>query len=162
DGTREKLEELRSLAPERVEVLALRANVGKAEAVRAGVLRALDRGAAYVGFWDADLATPLAVVNEFRARLAARCELELVMGARIALLGRRIARRALRHYAGRAFATGASLALALPVYDTQCGAKLWRVLPHTRELFERPFAGRWTFDVELLARRRELERSRGL
>jgi putative flippase GtrA len=74
------------------------------------------------------------------------------MGARVALLGRTITRKASRHYIGRLFATAASLVLALPVYDTQCGAKLLRVTERSRSLFEKPFGSRWIFDVELFAR----------
>jgi len=120
--------------------------------VRAGVLRAFERQPAYVGFWDADLATPLSVLFEFRGLLEARRDLEMVFGARVVLLGRRIERRALRHYLGRVAATAISLVLGLRVYDTQCGAKLFRATPCVRALFEEPFATRWLFDVEILAR----------
>jgi hypothetical protein len=146
------LRELERGSAGRVAIVELPANLGKAEAVRAGVLRAFERQPAYVGFWDADLATPLQAILEFRSLLDARRDLEMVFGARVVLLGRRIERRALRHYLGRVAATAISLVLKLRVYDTQCGAKLFRATPSVRALFEEPFATRWLFDVEILAR----------
>jgi putative flippase GtrA len=156
DGSRDQtaavLKQVESAFPDRVTAMSLPVNQGKAEAVRQGVLRAFEQGADYVGYWDADLATPLESIPDFAAELDRAAELEIVLGARVALLGRRIKREARRHHLGRIFATAASLTLNLPVYDTQCGAKLLRVNPRTKSLFEKPFLSRWIFDVEILAR----------
>lgn len=166
DGSRDRtLDVLQGLVremPGRAVVLDLPRNGGKAEAVRQGMLQALGWGAAAVGFWDADLATPLAELKHFCEVLDERPEVEVVIGSRVRLLGRRIARSAVRHYLGRIFATGASLTLGLPVYDTQCGAKLLRATPRVRELFATPFLTRWVFDVELLARYARLARGQAL
>ena len=155
DATLERLRSLAKTAPDRVKVLALDANRGKAEAVRLGVLEALAGEPRFVGYWDADLATPLDVIRDFRRVLESRPELEIVMGARVRLLGRDIRRSALRHYLGRLSATWIALALGLRVYDTQCGAKLFRNGPRLAPLFREPFLSTWLFDVEILARRIE-------
>jgi glycosyltransferase involved in cell wall biosynthesis len=152
DGTLQVLQRLHDDDPQRFVFYDLPANMGKAEAVRQGVLRAFEAGTDYVGYWDADLATPLDAIPLFCKLLDARPDIEMVFGARVRLLGRTIERKASRHYLGRVFATAASLALGMAIYDTQCGAKLLRASPMIKELFQQPFATRWLFDVEILAR----------
>jgi hypothetical protein len=117
------------------------------------MLHALEGGAAdFVGFWDADLATPLDAINDLLELLLAHKELDIVLGSRVKLLGRDIERLVVRHYLGRVFATCASVVLGLPIYDTQCGAKIFRVTPDLAGILQEPFSSRWIFDVELLAR----------
>lgn len=125
---------------------------GKAEAVRAGMLAGIAQGAAFVGFFDADLSTPLQAVDDFLTVLRTRPSVELVLGSRVMLMGRDVKRKTTRHYLGRVFATAVSHALDLPVYDTQCGAKILRVNAQTATLFDTPFHSPWIFDVELIAR----------
>lgn len=155
DGSHDQtLAVLRAIAEQRpgqVDVMALPTNQGKAEAVRQGLLRALARGTEIAGYVDADLATP---VNELcrLAALARSGSFDILMGSRVQLLGHAIERRYGRHYLGRVFATFASLSLGLPVYDTQCGAKLFRHTPAFASSLKEPFTSRWVFDVELLAR----------
>lgn len=156
DGSRDRtdvrLGEIRSGWEDRVTILDLDRNRGKAEAVRAGMLHGIRSGYPFVGFWDADLATPLTAIPELYRILESHPRIEWVFGSRVRLLGRSIDRRAMRHYLGRVFATATSLVLNLPVYDTQCGAKLFRIVPDSPGIFERPFTSRWIFDVELIAR----------
>jgi len=158
DHTRSVLEGLRDADPSHFAVLSLAQNGGKAEAVRRGMLHVLADGAlgnvGYAGYWDADLATPLTEIPRFVEVLSSSQVCEVCFGSRVRLLGRAIERRALRHYLGRLFATAASVVLSLAVYDTQCGAKLFRATPALRGLFEAPFCVNWTFDVELIARMR--------
>ncbi|MEE3328482.1 MAG: glycosyltransferase [Myxococcota bacterium] len=158
DGTLRLLQQMAEQHPGRIHVAALPENRGKAEAVRHGVLQALDQGHDYVGYFDADLSTPLNEIGRLRTVLEEDSGIEIVLGSRVQLLGRRIKRSAFRHYVGRFFATAAAWSLDLAVYDTQCGAKLFRSGEQTRALFAEPFITNWTFDVELIARRISAER----
>jgi dolichyl-phosphate beta-glucosyltransferase len=160
DSTLQTLATLQARASGQVTILDLERNSGKAEAVRRGVLNAYQQGAQTIGYWDPDLATPLRYISLFEEFLA-RDNLVLVLGSRVRMLGRHVQRRALRHYLGRGVATLAGFALGLPVYDTQCGAKLFKATPAMLSAFERPFELGWSFDIELLARLLARERSEG-
>ena len=152
DGTFGVLEEL-AASHERIDVLRLESNVGKGEAVRSGMRRCLESGGReWVGYVDADMATPATEVRRLLSLARESADIDVLIGARIAMLGRTVQRSPFRHYAGRVFATGASLVLAKPVYDTQCGTKLFRVGPALASALGTPFRSRWAFDVELLGR----------
>jgi dolichyl-phosphate beta-glucosyltransferase len=156
DGSRDKtlarLESMREGNENRIFVLRSPANQGKAEAVRMGFNFALNQNAGFIGYWDADLATPLDAIPQFMEVFDIRPDLDMVFGSRVKLLGRHVHRRTARHYLGRVFATVVSVMLRLPIYDTQCGAKIFRISADTRCLTAEAFRTRWVFDVELLAR----------
>lgn len=158
DSTAELLEGLGAPHPDRVAVRRLARNGGKGEAVRQGMLQALDAGAGVVAYTDADLSTPFAELARLIDRLQADEELTVVLGSRFRRLGADIRRSELRHYLGRIYATLASLALNTGIYDTQCGAKAFRATPELAAALADPFGERWAFDVELLSR---LTRGRG-
>jgi dolichyl-phosphate beta-glucosyltransferase len=136
----------------RAMVLTAPLNAGKAAAVQLGIRDAFGRHSEYVGYWDADLSTPLSALPELLNVLDTNPEVDIVMGSRVRLLGHAISRSFVRHYSGRIFATLASLALGVAVYDTQCGAKLFRATAPIRAAFGAPFRSRWIFDVEILSR----------
>jgi len=161
DETRENLAALCKSNPSQMQWMGLTKNSGKAEAVRRGFVKAFEMDYANLGYWDADLATPLDVIPRFCKILENQGTI-LVMGSRVRLLGRRIERKTPRHYLGRIFATFASLVTGLPVYDTQCGAKIFKNSKELRIVFGKPFHVNWTFDVEILARLRMIERYMGI
>ncbi|MFC1837277.1 glycosyltransferase [Thermodesulfobacteriota bacterium] len=152
DDTARILQELQSIKPKQISTITLSKNSGKAEAVRQGLLYALGDDFDYIGYWDADLSTPLSNIEVFIGKLDESPERDIIMGARVKLLGRSIFRQPLRHYLGRTFATFTSMVLGLSVYDTQCGAKMFRNSPLLIKIFAEPFRTRWIFDVEILAR----------
>jgi len=151
DATRGILERIAAGLGGHMQVLALEHNRGKGEAVRAGLLAALGEGAAIVGYADADFATPPSELLRLLDELEQH-RVEVVLGARILRLGADIRRNELRHYAGRVFATFSARTVGVPIYDTQCGAKLFRRSAALEAALSEPLSSRWSFDVELLAR----------
>ncbi|GAB3704079.1 hypothetical protein GCM10027592_35000 [Spirosoma flavus] len=151
DKTSDVLTQLQARQPERIEALILPENQGKAGAVRAGMLHCASQSFDYLGYFDADLATPLTAIADLVEVLDRNAQIDLVLGSRIKHLGADIQRTLFRHYVGRVVATFISNILDLPVYDTQCGAKLLRSNV-VNALFTKEFISPWLFDVELLAR----------
>jgi dolichyl-phosphate beta-glucosyltransferase len=151
DATPSLLRKFEGDASNRVTVLCLPTNLGKAEAVRQGMRAAIDDGASIVGYLDADFSTParemLRLISIFSDR-----GVPVLLGSRWLRMGSNVKRRLVRHLIGRVFATMASLTLRMPVYDTQCGAKLFSVGEELQQAFASPFVSRWAFDVELLGR----------
>ncbi len=154
DGSKDRtIDVLQDIQRQRdnVSVLDNKQNSGKAEAIRSGVRYALEHFPfEYIGFFDADLATPLYEINNLE-KIADEKKSLMVACSRIKRLGSVIDRKLTRHLMGRVFATCASYILMLPVYDTQCGAKIIRK-DAARLIFEKPFNSRWFFDIELFAR----------
>jgi len=137
---------------ENARVLDLPINKGKAGAVREGFLFALANfSPAHIGYFDADLATPLYEIQRFLTYFEANTNLEMVVGSRVQRMGAEIDRDTKRHIFGRVFATLASFTLILPIYDTQCGAKMFKS-SLAAKVFEEPFSSKWLFDVEIFAR----------
>jgi glycosyltransferase involved in cell wall biosynthesis len=151
DGTLAMLMEINKRAPEHALVTSNPKNIGKGNAVRAGVFLALkDKSCAYMGYFDADLSTPLHEAMRL-ARIADKEKKGLVLGSRVGLFGYQIERNPIRHYFGRVVATLISIYLNIQIYDTQCGAKVFN-RDIAKQVFERPFFSRWLFDVEILRR----------
>lgn len=94
--------------------------------------------------------------------LESETDMSAVIGTRIRLHGRDIQRSARRHFLGRGFAWLASRAIGISLFDTQCGAKLFRNDEQLRRAIADPFVSRWAFDVELLARLEAVRRKWGL
>jgi glycosyltransferase involved in cell wall biosynthesis len=152
DNTHDLLMSMAGECSERIHIAELRSNSGKAEAIRYGINYILKRNKApLVGYWDADLSTPLSEIPKFIHFLTEHQKIHFLMGSRIKRLGVNVKRSEIRHYLGRIYATVVSMTLKIPVYDTQCGAKLVRS-ELAEIIFREKFISRWLFDVELIAR----------
>jgi glycosyltransferase involved in cell wall biosynthesis len=161
DGTLKIIDYMCLTNPDQMLYVTLKMNAGKAEAVRQGTLSVIDSDFSNIGYWDADLSTPLEVIDKLCSLLADKKYIA-AFGSRVRLLGHNIERKALRHYLGRIFATCASWVLKLPIYDTQCGAKIFKNNSKLKKVFSTPFAAKWIFDVEILARYGVILQKKGL
>ena len=152
DTTGNLLQPIRERFPERVLIENHGKNMGKAESVRTGVRSGLLHFQfEHIGYFDADLSTPLEECFRLKNSLSSRETLEFSFGSRLAIIGSKIERKLYRHLSGRVIATFISNILGLKVYDTQCGAKLFsRDL--AEKIFTDPFISTWLFDVEIFAR----------
>jgi dolichyl-phosphate beta-glucosyltransferase len=103
-----------------VTVITIR-HAGKAAAVRAGLESATGT---FVGFSDADLATPLAYLDRF-IELAAG-DADIVIGSREGVGARRIGEPWYRHAMGRVFNRLVQRLVLPGIEDTQCGFKVFK------------------------------------
>jgi dolichyl-phosphate beta-glucosyltransferase len=122
-------------------------NRGKGAAIRHGFSEAMG---AWVGFADADGATPAYEVVRLLKLAIFSKDLSGVFGSRVHMLGYRIDRKVSRHYIGRVFVTLSQILLGYIAYDSQCGCKLFRRQDLAPLL---PLCGENGFllDVELIA-----------
>lgn len=152
DQTAPMITALSDARPKNLFAMSLSQNGGKAEAVRQGLLHASTMRAELVGYWDADLATPLDAIPDFMRVAAKYRNISVIFGSRRPLLGHRIQRTFFRRSVSRICSLLAYQALRLPISDTQCGAKMFRNSNDLRDSLKHPFTAGWLFDVELFAR----------
>ncbi|HNW97944.1 MAG TPA: glycosyltransferase family 2 protein [Bacteroidales bacterium] len=152
DNTQEVIDSLAKKNPEKIFSYKLEKNSGKAEAVRQGFIYAIENiNSDYFSYLDADLATPLIEIKRLHSIINKNPNWQLIFGSRFKRLGVTINRKIYRHYLGRVIATFISMILKLPIYDTQCGAKIFSK-ELASSLFQLEFISRWLFDVEIFAR----------
>ncbi len=150
DGTAKLIKKIAD-ARDGVKGLFLSRNGGKAGAVRAGMTNAVERGADFAGFCDADFAAP----PEEVARVFKEMEnsgAQAAMGTRNSKQSENITRSFSRSALSRVFSLVSSFALKRFVSDTQCGAKFFKNTPALKNALSEPFISRWGFDVEIVGR----------
>ncbi|MBT7654803.1 MAG: glycosyltransferase [Flavobacteriaceae bacterium] len=150
DNTDSVLEDLRIKFPEHVSVINQEKNEGKAAAVRLGMNNALRNNKFNrFAFLDADLSTSIEECILLSKKITK--EISFVFGSRIKKLDNKIQRKAHRFIIGRVIATFISKMLRLPIYDSQCGCKIFS-REWTTLIFNEVFLTRWLFDVEIFYR----------
>lgn len=139
-----------------VKVLSCSINVGKAEAIRFGMSQAIHDFpmARYIGYRDGDSSLSWSDVAKLES-IVRSSQYDVVLGARVKMLGRNIERRWVRHYIGRVMATFLSVGLSDFPYDSQNGIKLFRNCQQLKEVLSKPFQTRWFVDLEILTSLRQ-------
>ncbi|MCB9224136.1 MAG: glycosyltransferase [Crocinitomicaceae bacterium] len=149
DNTHEVLKEL-SLESENIEVLKLKANTGKASAIRSGIKEVLsDDQYTILGYLDADLAVPFSELLRLKEQLDQGYE--YAFSSKKVTPGSELEYKFKRYFVGRVLSTLVKGSLKTKFFDTQCGCKLM-----TKEVaqigFEDEFINPWLFDIEILWR----------
>lgn len=125
-------------------------NLGKAEAVRLGMMRAYSHDYTHIGYLDADLTISLEKVKRMLILLEEK-NLEFIFASRAKRFKNKKNINRTRQTLGFVFSNISKSVLGLSVQDTQCGAKFFKssIVPI---LFRDPFLSRWIFDVEIFFR----------
>lgn len=150
-----------SVGRDRVWILSLPQNRGKAEAIRQGVLLARssdfqqNRDLGFIGFLDAELATPLDEIGSLVSMMSDRHEVDLVIANRSVLNGHSLEANAVRNSVRSLISFVAQRTLDLPVSNPQCIVKILRYGRWLESVFGREFTNRSRYDIEILARVRK-------
>lgn len=150
DDTLAVLEAIQRKCPQRVSVIDVKNNAGKAAAVRSGARYLYNEAhIEYIGFIDADLSTDFRDFKNLVKSLKDNDGLQMVYGSR--RKGGEIKRNFFRQLLSNIIKSIIFLILGLPIEDTQCGAKVFRrsIIPAA---YDRTFMTRWLFDVEIFIR----------
>ncbi len=126
-------------------------NQGKAGVIRMSMMELSDENYTYIGFLDADLATPISEYLRLLEVAKNQVELDVIIASRVKIKGSNIQRNAIRHWFSRIVLTLIDSIFRLEIYDTQCGCKIFKT-EHIGLIFNRPFVTKWLFDIEILIR----------
>lgn len=137
-------------------LLNLPKNVGKSEAIRRGLLKALSEypNSLWCGFIDSDGAFDSKETEDIFLGLknSRHDSHQAFFSSRVKLSGRKIHRKIHRHLIGRFIATVFGFIWKDIPYDTQSGFKIFRNDSYFRESISVPFVTRWFFDMEIILR----------
>ncbi|WP_298147742.1 glycosyltransferase [Flavobacterium sp.] len=155
DNTLGVLEEIRKSNEDRVSIYNCEKNVGKAEAVRQGMLHlAKENQFDYIGFLDADLATNFEDFDEL-VQTINNSSYKIVSGSRISRMGAAIQKESARKIISKSINLIIRKVLQMDFNDTQCGAKIMSK-EIVEKTFQKKFLTKWLFDVEIFMRMKKV------
>lgn len=134
----------------KIEWLRREKNFGKGYSLKQGFLQLRNAQLDVLGFADADGAVNAIDTIQLAEELK-NPNVDIVIGSRWKALGYKIERSFKRHLSGRIFVTLLNHFFNIPVYDSQCGAKFFK-MPYFKhpDLFEICDNTNWFFDTQLL------------
>lgn len=140
---------------ENVMILTLETNLGKANAIRHGLIKAGSLNPNFVAYLDADGAFSVTSVIEgfnFYMQMSKNKEIDMMTFARIKLSGNHILRKKHRHIIGRFIAFLLNIYSEIKIYDSQSGFKILSSKFLDPKVIAEPFKTRWFIDWELIVR----------
>lgn len=134
----------------KIEWLRREKNHGKGYSLKQGFLQLRNAQLDILGFADADGAVNAIDTIQLAEKLK-DTHVDIVIGSRWKALGYKIVRSFKRHLSGRIFVTLLNHFFNIPVYDSQCGAKFFKIsyFKHP-DLFEICDNDNWFLDTQLL------------
>ena len=159
DGT---LTVLKTLECKNVNILQLKENSGKSEAIRLGYLRAKQdhkNGFGLIGYIDCDGAFELKDINRIIEMAKVNQRYSMIWSSRVMLAGSEIVRSNIRHYLGRMINTYIWAGISPKIYDTQSGFKVFKHKPYFHEIMLEKFETKWFVDLEIYTRCLNFENS---
>ncbi len=139
--------------------LRLTKNLGKANAIREGLLYATNNIQpnsnilGYLDFDDSILAAEVQrIISLFCDKIKNFNSVDSLWASRVKLNGRYITRSNLRHFYSRILITLIGLNYPLLPYDSQCGFKLFLNDERFRQSIQSRFLTKWFIDLEILIR----------
>jgi dolichyl-phosphate beta-glucosyltransferase len=140
-------------------IVSLKNNLGKSEAVRFGMQRIIETNQSIlaIGFLDSDSAFTVPdiarMVNLSKEKFSdENSRIDSLISSRIKLAGRNILRDTKRHYISRVLLTLINWNWREAPYDTQSGFKIFRNSGSLKTALEIPFQTKWFVDLEIFAR----------
>ncbi|WP_010178814.1 dolichyl-phosphate beta-glucosyltransferase [Aquimarina agarilytica] len=152
DNTIDVLKDIQKTNPNKVSIVDVKVNAGKAAAVRAGAKYFYAKSTVkYIGFMDADLSTDFKDFENLVNTLSTSNSLSFVFGSRAKNASEGIKKDGVRAIISKMINILIVFILGLSIADTQCGAKVFEtnLVPL---LFGRKFKTKWLFDVEMFIR----------
>lgn len=137
-----------------ISIITFDKNIGKGPCIREACMildkRNSFRDIDYIGYWDADLSTPIEEVIEMSKQLKSS-NVDGLFASRNCNNSRGIKRILFRKILSRAFNFFVKAFWSINMFDTQCGAKLFKK-SYAQVVFAKPFYTKWLFDVEIILR----------